>query len=259
MTTRLAAGALLAVAALAWVISGERMSGMDAGPGTDPGTLGFFLGVWVVMMAAMMFPSILPTVVAHARMQEGAPGATAIFVAGYLLAWTAAGLLGYAIFEIGRTLAGGLTSWDGAGPYLAGAVLATAAVYQLTQPKDACLRRCRSPSEFLARHRRPGRAGALRMGATHGAWCVGCCWALTASLFALGVMSLGWMAFIAALIAIERLLPRKELAIRGTALVLTALGLMVALAPGAVPGLTVPGSPAAMSGMEGGPEMDAMP
>ena len=96
------------------------------------------------------------------------------------------------------------------------------------------------------------------MGVIHGGWCVGCCWALMASLFALGLMSLGWMAFIAALIAVEKLLPRKEVASRGIALLLLWLGLMVALSPGAVPGLTVPGPSAAMSGMQAAPDEGAM-
>jgi predicted metal-binding membrane protein len=240
-------GILVALAALAWAVTGERMSGMDAGPGTDPGTLGFFLGVWVVMMAAMMFPSIVPMVVRYARMQEGrrrrqaaAVGATTIFVAGYLLAWTAAGLLGYAIFELGGAATGDLFSWDGAGPYLAGGVLVAAAAYQLTRPKDVCLRHCREPFTFVTAHWRSGPAGALRMGAIHGCWCVGCCWALMASLFALGVMSLGWMALIAALIAIERLLPWKEVANRGVAVPLVAIGILLAFARAAVPGLTGP-------------------
>ncbi len=256
-------GTLVALAALAWAVTGEQMSGMDAGPGTDPGTLGFFLGVWVVMMAAMMFPSIVPMVVMYARIQEGRRGqgqaaaaaATAIFVGGYLVAWTAAGLLGYAGFELGRAATGNLFSWDGAGPYLAGGVLVGAAAYQLTRPKDLCLRHCRDPFRFVAQHWRPGAAGAMQMGIIHGCWCVGCCWALMASLFALGVMSLGWMALIAALIAVERLLPPKEVANRGVAPLLVAIGISLAFAPGALPGLTVPGSPAAMSGMEATPGM----
>jgi predicted metal-binding membrane protein len=220
----------------------------------------------VVMMAAMMVPSIVPMVVMHARMQErrqaqeraAAAGATAIFVVAYLVAWMAAGLLGYAIFEVGRAVSGDLFSWDNVGPYLAGAVLVGAGLYQLTRVKDTCLRHCRSPSRFLTRHWRPGRAGALRMGVLHGGWCVGCCWALMASLFALGVMSIGWMAFIAALIAIERLVSRKDIAIRGIALLLLGLGLMVALAPAAVPGLTLPGSAAAMPEMRAA-QGEAMP
>jgi predicted metal-binding membrane protein len=244
------------------------MAGMDAGPGTDPGTLGFFIGVWVVMMAAMMFPSIAPMVVMHARIQEGrrergqrvGVGATTMFVGGYLIAWTAAGLVAYGIYRLGKAITGDAFSWDNAGPYLAAGILLAAAVYQLTPLKDVCLRHCRSPLGFLMKYWRPGRRGALRMGVIHGGWCVGCCWALMASLFALGVMSLGWMAFIAGLIALEKLLPWKAVANRGIAVLLLALGLAVALTPSGVPGLTVPGSADAMHAMHGMEEepMDSM-
>jgi predicted metal-binding membrane protein len=234
------------------------MGGMDAGPGTNPGTLGFFIGVWVVMMAAMMFPSIAPMVLMYVRMQEGrrergqaAPvGATMVFVAAYLLAWTTAGLVGYALLELGRGITGDVFAWDRAGPYLAGGIVLAAAAYQLTPLKDVCLRHCRSPFAFVMRHWRPGRLGGLRMGVIHGGWCVGCCWALMAALFALGVMSLGWMAFIAALIAIEKLLPWKAFANRGIAVLLVVLGVAVAFTPTSVPGLTLPGSPEAMRAME---------
>src|SRR3954463_5027079 len=99
---------LVGLAAVAWAITNQQMSGMDAGPGTDPGSLGFFIGVWVVMMAAMMFPSIAPMVIMHARMQEGrrergehvAVGTTPLFVCGYLLVWSAAGLASYAIYQL---------------------------------------------------------------------------------------------------------------------------------------------------------------
>ena len=97
---------LLLLAAIAWAMTGDRMAGMDAGPGTDLGGLGFWLTAWVVMMAAMMFPSIAPMVVMYARIEEGKrrkgqptqAGATATFVGGYLLTWAAAGLIAYAIF-----------------------------------------------------------------------------------------------------------------------------------------------------------------
>jgi predicted metal-binding membrane protein len=249
---------LLALAGVAWLVTDNQMGGMDAGPGTDPGTLGFFLGVWVVMMAAMMFPSIVPMVVMHVRIQEGRKargqsvpvGATTLFVSGYLITWAAAGLVGYAVYELGSALTGDLFAWTNAGQYLAGGIIVAAAVYQLTPLKDTCLRHCRSPFMFLMEHWRPGRVGALRVGLVHGGWCVGCCWALMAALFALGVMSIGWMAFIAALIAAEKLLPWRALANRGIALILLVLGLSVAITPASVPGLTLPDSPEAMRAME---------
>jgi predicted metal-binding membrane protein len=174
-----------------------------------------------------------------------------MFVCGYLIAWTAAGLVAYGVYRLGKAVTGDAFSWDSAGPYLAGGIVLGAAVYQLTPMKDVCLRHCRSPLMFLMKHWRPGRRGALRMGVIHGGWCVGCCWALMAALFAFGVMSLGWMAFIAGLIALEKLLPWKAVANRGIAVLLLALGLAVAFTPTRVPGLTVPDSPEAMRAMQG--------
>jgi predicted metal-binding membrane protein len=259
---------LLLLAAVAWAITGDRMSGMDAGPATDPGGLGFWLTAWVVMMAAMMFPSIAPMVVMQARIeagkrhngQETEAGTTMLFVGGYLITWAAAGLFGYLVIQAGEALSLDFLGWDRAGPYVAGGVIVAAAIYQLTPLKDVCLRHCRSPLAFLLGHWRPGRAGALRMGIEHGAWCVGCCWALMAALFALGVMSISWMAFVAALIAIEKLLPWKALANRGIAVLLVVLGLAVAFVAEDVPGLTLPDSPeaqAAMDSMGMGESMDS--
>jgi predicted metal-binding membrane protein len=251
-------GALLALALVGWTVTDERMHDMDAGPGTELGTLGFFVTAWVVMMAAMMFPSIWPMVTMYGRVQQGKRergqevpiGATALFVSGYLVTWTAAGLIGYGIFEAAQGLSIDAFSWDRGGPYLAGGVIVVAAVYQLTPLKDACLSKCRSPLMFILTRWQPGRLGALRMGIEHGGWCVGCCWALMAALFALGVMSVGWMVFIAALIATEKLLPWKAIANRGIAVALVALGIAVAFVPEDVPGLILPGSPEAMRAME---------
>src|SRR3954452_3272084 len=197
-STRASGPARAALAVRPWVITVDRMQGMDAGPGTDLGGLGWFIGVWVVMMAAMMFPSIAPVVVMYARVQEGkgergqpAPaGATAVFVGGYLVSWATAGLLGFVVFEGINSLDISWLAWDEGGQYVAAGLLAMAAIYQLTPLKDVCLRKCRSPFMFVLNSWRPGRSGALRMGIEHGAWCVGCCWALMAALFALGVMSI---------------------------------------------------------------------
>jgi predicted metal-binding membrane protein len=245
--------ALLALAAVAWWATDLRMAGMDAGPGTDPGAFGFYVTTWVVMMAAMMFPSVAPVVTTYAGLQRGrrakglaAPaGATASFVAGYLLLWGAAGLVGYAVLKLGRELDGGFFAWDHAGRWAAVGVLTAAALYEFTPLKDACLRRCRSPHGFLASEWRDGRGGGLRMGVIHGAWCLGCCWALMAALFALGAMSLLWMIVIALLVAAEKLLPWRAAAVSGVAVVLAALAIGVAIVPGDVPGLTIP------SGMHG--------
>ncbi|HVS27994.1 MAG TPA: DUF2182 domain-containing protein [Solirubrobacteraceae bacterium] len=245
--------ALLVLAAVAWLVVARRMNGMDAGPGTDPGALGFYTLSWVVMMAAMMFPSIVPMVLVFASVQRRrrARGAlegsvsTSLFVAGYLVSWTLFGLAAYAAFSWVRSLSIGTFSWSHDGRYVASGVLVAAAIYQLTPAKDACLQRCRGPLDFVLEHWREGPLGALRMGTIHGAWCVGCCWALMAALFALGVMSVPWMIVVAAMIAGEKLLPSKTLANRSVATALLLLGLGVALAPRQVPGLTLPTSPAA--------------
>jgi predicted metal-binding membrane protein len=252
-----------------WLITDKRMAGMDAGPGTDLGTLGFYTTAWVVMMAAMMFPSIVPMVLVYRMIerrrrdlrQTAARGSTSLFIAGYLISWTVFGLLAYALFVGVRSLSISAFSWHRGGPYLAGGVLLAAAIYQLTPAKDACLTRCRGPLQFLGHAWRDGPVGALRLGAEHGAWCAGCCWGLMAALFALGIMSVGWMVFVAALIAIEKLLPWKVPANRAIAAVLTGLAFAVALAPAHVPGLTLPGSVAAqraMSSMHGGAMQPSM-
>jgi predicted metal-binding membrane protein len=233
-------GVLAALALLAWWWTAARMAGMDAGPGTDPGALGFFVSAWVVMTAAMMFPSIAPMVLAYAGMQRGRRASTPLFVAGYVLLWGAAGLAAYAALKLGRQLDGGLFAWQRAGRWTAAGVLAAAAIYEFAPLKYACLRRCRAPVGFLVTEWRDGRTGALWMGLVHGAWCLGCCWALMAALFALGAMSVPWMIVIAALIAVEKLLPWRLLATVGVATVLAALAIGVGAAPALVPGLTVP-------------------
>jgi predicted metal-binding membrane protein len=208
---------LFALAGLAWWSTAVRMDGM----GGDLGTLGWFLGFWVVMMAAMMLPSVAPTVAVYARMAQAVtPVAPLAFAGGYLLTWTAAGLVAYAVYEI----AGDSLRWDHGGHWVAAGALVAAALYELTALKHACLRKCRHPLGFLATTWRDGLAGAVDMGVRHGAWCVGCCWALMASLFALGVMSLAWMALVAALIALEKTLPWERVATFGTSAVLLVLG-----------------------------------
>jgi predicted metal-binding membrane protein len=245
---------LFGLAAIAWWTTADRMSGMDAGPGSDLGTLGWFMGVWVVMMAAMMFPSLSPTVALYSRMTRARGVDRALFFAsGYLLVWGSAGAASYGLFEAGRALFGSDLAWDDGGRWLAAGVIAGAALYELTPFKDACLSKCRTPLGFLLGRWRDGRAGALEMGARHAAWCVGCCWALMAALFALGVMSLVWMAVIAGLIALEKTLPWRRVALYGTAAILLMLAVAVAAAPDSLPGLVVPDG-----GAGGHMGMDAM-
>jgi predicted metal-binding membrane protein len=234
-------GLLLGVAGFAWWSSVDRMQGMDAGPWTALGALGWFLGIWAVMMAAMMLPSAIPTVALYRSLAKDRTLLSALlFVSGYLAVWTAAGLVAFALTRVGGPAAGVL-AWDRAGRWAAGTTLLLAAAYQLTPLKDACLARCRSPLVFLLGSWQPGRGGALRMGATHGAWCVGCCWALMAALFALGVMSVAWAALVAGLVALEKLLPWRRVATLVTAALFVSLGLLLFAAPGVVPALTLPG------------------
>jgi predicted metal-binding membrane protein len=233
---------MFALAGIGWWWTVQQMRGMDDGPWTGLGTLGWFLGVWLVMMAAMMFPSVAPTVALFSRMtKRRSPLSAPLFVAGYLITWAGAGLVAFALAAVSGRLWGDALAWDRAGRWVAGTVLVLAAVYELTPLKDVCLGKCRSPLGLLFGSWRDGHGGALRMGVTNGAWCVGCCWALMASLFALGVMSIIWMAFVAGLIAVEKTLPWRRVATYGAAAVLLVLGVLLFAAPQAIPGLTVPG------------------
>jgi len=209
----------------------------------------------VVMMAAMMFPSLTPTVALYASMtRRRGPSRPLLFTGGYLLVWSTAGLLAYGLFHLGASVFGGDLAWHAGGRWFAAAVLAVAALYELTPLKDVCLGKCRSSLGFLLGTWRDGRLGALEMGSRHAGWCLGCCWALMAGLFALGVMSLTWMALVAGLIALEKTVPWRRAVTWGTAAVLLALAIALVATPDAVPGLVVP------SGADGVKHtMDAMP
>jgi len=235
---------LVAVAAGCWVITARRMQGMDMGPGTELGGLGWFAGVWATMMAAMMLPSLVPMASAYAGASRDADAslptaASGTFAFGYLLTWAGAGVVAYGVIQGVRALALPWLAWDRAGPYVAGGVIVGAALYELTALKWKCLRHCRDP-RLLAGRWRPGRRGALLAGLEHGGFCVGSSWALMAALFAVGVMNVAWMVVITALVALEKLLPWGRLAVWSTVLLVAALGVAVALAPGHVPGLTIP-------------------
>ena len=238
---RLVAG-LFALAGIGWWSTLDRMRGMDDGPWTGLGALGWFLATWVVMMAAMMFPSVAPTVALYSRMtRERSPLSPLLFAAGYLVTWGAVGALAFAIGLAGGSIAGDVLVWDRAGRWVAAATLLAAAAYELTPLKHVCLGKCRSPLGLLLGSWRGGRSGAQRMGARTGAWCGGCCRALMASLFALGLMSIAWMAFVAGLIAAEKILPWRRVATYGTAVMLLTLGVLLLAVPDAIPGLTIPG------------------
>jgi predicted metal-binding membrane protein len=237
--------ALIAVAAACWAITAQRMRGMDMGPGTPLGGLGWFAGVWVTMMAAMMLPSVVPMAQTYAgesrRSGARVPTAAAcLFTVGYLLTWAAAGVLAYGAIQGVRALDLSWLAWSRGGPYVAGGVIVAAALYELTPAKSTCLLHCRNPW-LLTRRWRPGASGALVMGLEHGGFCVGSSWALMAVLFAVGVMNITWMIVLAALVAIEKLLPWNRAAIGGIAVFIAVLGIAVAFMPGHVPALTIPG------------------
>jgi predicted metal-binding membrane protein len=241
------AAVLLGLTLVAWILVFDRMRGMDAGPGTDLGGLGWFLGIWVTMMAAMMLPSVAPMVLAFARVtKERARRGQAVFVPtwvfllGYLATWTAYGLLAYGLFRVINAVDGGVLAWDRAGPYVAGGAIVAAGLYELTPVKDVCLRHCRTPLHFLLHGWHEGRLGALRVSAEHGLYCIGCCWGLMIVLFSLGVMSLVWMAVIAGVIFAEKVLRFGMRLTRVLAVAFVALGLWIAVSPGSVPGLTDP-------------------
>ncbi|MGH2935051.1 MAG: DUF2182 domain-containing protein [Gaiellaceae bacterium] len=232
---------LIGVSGAAWWWTARQMSGMDNGPWTGLGRLGWFVAVWVAMTAAMMFPSVAPTVGLYSYMtRTRSAAAPLLFAGGYLVTWAVAGVAAFAIAFAGGRITGDVLAWNRAGRWVACATLIVAAVYELTPLKDVCLGKCRSPLGALLASWRSGSLGAVAMGMRNGAWCVGCCWALMASLFALGVMSVIWMALIAAVIAAEKLVPWERAATYGTAVLLAALGVVLFVAPQDLPGLTVP-------------------
>ena len=245
-----AAIAVLGVALVAWVVTVGRMSGMDAGPGTSLGGLGWYLAVWVTMMAAMMLPSAVPVVSLFARISDGRTRGSAsrvvrpaCFVAGYLVAWGAFGLAAYGADRLVEHVGGDVLTRDRAGPYVAGGAIVAAGLYQLSPLKRACLRHCRGPLQFFVHSWRPDRLGAIALGVEHGGYCVGCCWGLMLALFAVGVMSLFWMVVLALVIFAEKVLPVGERISQGGALGLVALGIWIAVAPGSVPHVTSPSTP----------------
>jgi predicted metal-binding membrane protein len=192
----------------------------------DLGSLGFYLGVWVTMTAAMMLPSVAPVTFAYTQVSRRARGGTTSFLAGYFVAWTGYGLVAYAVY---RALRPEFLRWDSGGRYVAGAALATAGLYELTPFKSVCLRHCRAPLHFVLGRWHPGRLGALCMGTEHGAYCVGCCFGLMLVLFVVGLMSLAWMALVAALVFAEKVLPLGDRLPRVVAAALVAGGLGVAV------------------------------
>jgi predicted metal-binding membrane protein len=201
---------LAAVAAGCWALLLRMGDEMPMGAG-------LWLGAWTVMMAAMMLPSTAPLVLLYGRRANTTD--STLLMAGYLLVWAAVGLAAYAI---------DVRIMDPPDGVIAG-VLIGAGVYQLTPLKSACLKRCRNPLDFLVTHWHGGRTGALRLGAEHGAYCVGCCWALMVVLVVAGAMGLAWVIAIAAAIAAEKLLPGGKWLGQLGGIALVAAGIVVAL------------------------------
>jgi predicted metal-binding membrane protein len=247
--------AALVLLSWAWLFAGAGMGtlmgsmpGMGEMPMAEmPGmqlawsasTWALLLAMWWVMMIAMMTPSAAPMILLYARVQRSAsPGAsgavapTAVFAAGYLLAWGLFSVLAVAVqFALERSGLFDTELMRVQHRALSAGLLLLAGVYQLSPLKNACLSKCRSPAAFLSSHWRPGAAGALRLGALHGAWCVGCCWLLMALLFVFGVMSMAWVAALAVLVMSEKLLPRGEWvgrAIGGALLLLAGIRWLIA-------------------------------
>jgi predicted metal-binding membrane protein len=238
--------ALLAAAGLAWWSTAERMAGMNAGPGTALGSVGWFAGVWATMMAAMMLPSLAPAAASFTMLVGRELSRVLLFASGYLLAWSVAGIGAYGLYELGQSLFAGSLAWHSGGRWLAAGVLGLAALYELTPLKRAFLSRCRSPLRFGDPSWQKTRPGALVAGLRNGGWCLGCTWALMAALFALGVMSLTWMALIAVLVALEKIGPWGRGASLATACVLVVLAAAILTVPHEIPGFVVPGAGASL-------------
>ncbi|MFJ8213436.1 DUF2182 domain-containing protein [Streptomyces sp. NPDC096033] len=232
---------ILVIAALAWVLTVGQARGMGVAPGTMGMALPLFLLLWTAMMAAMMLPSVAPVAVTWARgiarRSRGVTRAlrTTGFLAGYLIAWTAYGLLAYG----GLALTGALVDRDpDVGKWIGAAAFALAGLYQLGPLKDICLRHCHSPMAQLMRYvsyRPPLRD--LRVGLHHGAYCVGCCWALMVVLIPLGVMNLAAMAGVAVLIFLEKLWYRGPQLARLAGAVFLVLAVLAPFQDWLLPGL----------------------
>jgi predicted metal-binding membrane protein len=226
------AGLLLLVAAGTWAGTVLLARGMAGMTGTMGLSLAVFVPVWTLMMAAMMLPSVAPTASRYARSASGHPMARIAGLAvGYLAVWAAAGVPAFGL----AWLAGWVTGrHPGAAHVFAVAVIAACGVYQLSAPKDRCLTHCRTP---LALPRRDEWARDLGVGVRHGAYCLGCCWALMVVLIAVGVMNVAAMVGLAVVVLIEKTWRWGPVAGRVVGLAALALALTVIWLPWLAPGL----------------------
>ncbi|MGZ4433214.1 MAG: DUF2182 domain-containing protein [Trebonia sp.] len=227
---------LLVAAAGAWAATVAIARGMTGMIGTMGLGLAVFVPVWTLMMAAMMLPSVTPVATLYARTIPGRRTArTAGLMAGYLAVWAAAGLPAFGL----AWLAGWLTGQHpGAAHIAAVAVFAVCGAYQLSSLKDRCLARCRSPLGLLLHYGSyRGRLRDLRVGAHHGGYCLGCCWALMVILVAVGVMNLAAMVGLAALVLIEKTWSRGPAVGRLAGTAVLALAVATIWFPWLAPGL----------------------
>ena len=231
---------VLAVVAIAWaylVFLAQDSDGMSASMAMaqlktwSAADFGMMFIMWAVMMTGMMVPSAAPMILIFAtvnrrRQEQDRPYvSTAIFLSGYLLVWcgfAAIATLGNWALHVNDLLdkmMGGSTS-----DYLGGSLLVVAGAFQWSRLKYTCLTQCRSPLSFLMTDWREGAGGALRMGVTHGIYCVGCCWVLMLLLFVLGIMNLLWIAALAGFVLLEKVVPRGDRMSKGTGLLLILWG-----------------------------------
>lgn len=191
-----------------------------------------FIAGWLVMMTAMMLPAAMPMIMVF-RLGVG-PGFWAqwrvvVFLIGYLVVWMAFGLLAFGAQWAGMSLDPIVRTWSAVG------ALALAGAYQFSPLKDACLRTCRSPMDFVVLHWRAGAYGAVRLGVAHGVYCLGCCWALMAVLVVAGGMGLAWVAAIALVIFVERVLPRATVSSRFVGAAMLGTAAIIAVWPKLLP------------------------
>jgi predicted metal-binding membrane protein len=196
----------------------------------DVGVLAVALLMWAVMMAAMMLPSAAPMILLFgtiARRRQTTVDSRAdagVFGVGYVVVWAAFSLVAVALqfgLEQAALLSPMMSTTSRA---LAGAVLIGAGVYQWTPLKQDCLRRCRSPLDFLMTEWREGRRGAFVMGLRHGGYCLGCCWVLMLLLFVGCIMNIAWVAGIAVFVLVEKLAPAGHWIGRGAGVALILWG-----------------------------------
>jgi predicted metal-binding membrane protein len=227
------AAAIPAAIALAWIVAAlaqftgsARFLHHDALIEHGPPlmfALPLFVTAWLVMIAAMMLPSSLPLMrmFAFASANQPRPGAVfAAFITGYVAVWTAFGAVAF-IADMAVHACVDRIAWLNAHPwFVAGWVLAIAGAFQFTPLKDACLKACRLPGNFLMHHYRRGARAAFQLGYAHGLFCAGCCWALMLISFAAGFASLWWMAALTALMVYEKTARRGPAAVPVAAAVL---------------------------------------